>query len=227
MPNYDITIISDTVCPHCYLGRARLERTISLFRKTVPGASASTFTIRWHAYQLKKDAPEGEKHSISMQDAVVHRFGPGRFAAKQARMAQLGESEGFNFTFAGRIGNTRDSHRVVQLGRAKGGHDMEDRVMKEVMRMFFEEGGDITSWADLVAAAYKAGIPPSETRQWLEAGMGGDEVDKEVSAAENMGVHGVPKFVINGKFEVDGADDVTAFFEQLLQAKENETCSTV
>ncbi|KAK5995538.1 hypothetical protein PT974_03947 [Cladobotryum mycophilum] len=199
MTSYDITIISDTVCPFCYLGRARLNRSIQLYKKTVPGGSSSTFNIRWHAYQLDRNASSTPVH---VRDVAAQRFGQDRLPAKVERMAQLGASEGFNFTFDGKIGNSRDSHRVSHLGRDKGGADMEDR--------------------DLATAAERAGIPREETLEWLEEGKGGEEVDREVDEAVKMGVHGVPKFIIDGKYEVEGADDVTSFFEQMLKAKEDK-----
>ena len=128
--------------------------------------------------------------------------------------------EGIDFTLEGKIGATRDSHRLAQLGKSKG-WEVEDRLVLEIMRMFFEEGGDITSWDDLVRAAQRAGIDAAEARAWLEQGKGGPEVDREIAQADAMGVHGVPKFIINGKYEVDGAEDMYDFLEQLNKAKED------
>lgn len=216
MSTLDIVIISDTVCPFCYLGRARLDRALGLLRKTVPGGSSTAVTIRWHAYMLDRHPPTA---SVPVQDVAAARFGADRLPAKQERMAQLGAQDGFDFSFAGRIGDTRDSHRVVQLGMRKG-LEVADKVMGEVMAMFFERGGDITSWEDLTAAAERAGVDKEEAMRWLEEGEGGDEVDREVAEAEKMGVKGVPKFIINGRYEVDGAEDVSGFLEQLVRAKE-------
>ncbi|KAL6697755.1 DSBA-like thioredoxin domain-containing protein [Trichoderma pleuroticola] len=218
MANYDIKIISDTVCPFCYLARARIDRAITLFKKTVPNASSATFAIRWHAFQLDKSIPHGQ--STSVQDMAVQRFGADRLAAKRARMAQLGDQEGFGFTFAGRIGNTRDSHRLAHLGRALGGWELEDKVQTEMMSMFFELGGDITSFDDLSGAAERAGIERDVARRWLEDGSGGEDVDREVEEMERLGMKGVPKILIDEEFVVEGADDVTAIFEQLHKAKE-------
>ncbi|KAL7797320.1 thioredoxin-like protein [Trichoderma ceciliae] len=173
-----------------------------------------------HAFQLDKAIPQGQ--STSVRDIAVQRFGAGRLAAKRARMAQMGEQEGFGFTFGGRIGNTRDSHRTAHLGRKLGGWELEDRVQVEVMKMFFEEDGDITSHDDLSAAAEKAGIERDVARRWLEDGSGGEDVDREVEEMEKLGIRGVPKILIDGKFVVEGADDVTAIFEQLYKAREDK-----
>ncbi|OAQ66189.1 DSBA oxidoreductase [Pochonia chlamydosporia 170] len=216
MTTFNITIISDTVCPFCYLGRARLSRAIALYRKTVPQGSSSTFNITWHAYRLDLNPPTS---SILVTDVAAKKFGADRLVAKRERMKQLGAQEGFNFTFNGRIGNTRDSHRVIQLGRTKGA-EVEDRVAMAVMGMFFEEDGDITSWDDLGRAAERAGIAAWETRAWLEGEGGGEVVDREVEEAYARGFKGVPTFVINEKYVVDGAADVSDFLEQFVLARD-------
>ena len=216
MTHITITIISDTACPHCYLGRARLERAISLYKKTVPGGSASTFSFHWHAYQLDRGA---SAESVLVTEVAAQRYGADRLTSKRERMAQMGATAGFNFTFGGRIGNTRDSHRVIQLARTKGA-DVEDQVAMAVMRVFFEEDGDITAWDDLARAAEECGIPSEETMSWLQDGKGGEVVDKEVEYAYQRGYRGVPTYIINDEYVVDGAADVSDFLEQLVMAKE-------
>lgn len=134
----------------------------------------------------------------------------------------MGDQEGFGFTFNGKIGNTRDSHRLSHLGRELGGYELEDKVQMAMMKMFFEEGGDITSYEDLVAAAEKVGIERDVARKWLEDGSGGEDVDREVEEMEKLGMKGVPKILVDGKFAIEGADDVTAMFEQLYKAKEEK-----
>lgn len=213
----DIKIISDNVCPFCYIGRKRLDHALALFRKTVPGASALDVRIHWHAFLLDRNPPA---ESVSYRGVAEKRFGADRMPEKLEKLKQRGAMEGINFTLEGRIGATRDSHRLAQLGKSKG-WEVEDKLVLEIMRMFFEEAGDITSWDDLVRAAQRAGIDAGEARAWLEEGNGGDEVDREIAEAEAMTIHGVPKFVINEKHEVDGAEDMYDFLEQLNKAKED------
>ncbi|EFY92489.1 DSBA oxidoreductase [Metarhizium acridum CQMa 102] len=222
MTIFNITIISDTVCPFCYLGRARLSRVITLYRKTVPGGSSSTFNIRWHACRLDDNPPA---KSVLVTDVAAKKFGADRLVAKREWMSQLGAQEGFTFTFGGRIGNTRDSHRVIQLGRTKGA-EVEDRGAMVVMKMLFEEGGDITSWYDLAGAAETAGIEAAETKAWLEGG-GGEQVDSEVEQAHARGYRGVPTFIIDDRYEVDGAADVSDFLEQFVLARDEESAASI
>ncbi|KID99656.1 DSBA oxidoreductase, partial [Metarhizium majus ARSEF 297] len=165
-----ITIISDTVCPSATSAVPVSPAPSRSTEKTVPGGSSSTFKIRWHTCRLDVN-PSAE--SVLVTDAVAKKFDANRLVAKRERMSQLGAQEGFTFTFTGRIGNTRDSHRVIQLGRTKGA-EVEDRAAMAAMEMFFTEGGDFTSWDDLAGGAETAGIEAAETKAWLEGGGGGE-----------------------------------------------------
>lgn len=217
MAKISIVAISDNVCPHCYIGHRRLQRAISLYRKTIPNARNDTITTTWQAYQLDATTPVGVSQPLTAR--ITSRWGEARVPEMKEKLFKQGMKEGMLFNFDNRIGNTRDSHRVVVLAREKG-DDVQNSVVEEIMRMYFEEGGDITSHEDLLKAAVRGGLDEQETREWLESDGGGDEVDREVKEARDMGVVGVPKFIINGKFVVDGAHEVPAFLEQLALAKE-------
>ncbi|KAH0524305.1 hypothetical protein TsFJ059_006834 [Trichoderma semiorbis] len=225
MTNFTIKIISDNVCPFCFLGKARLDRGISAFRNATPKGDTDNFTISWHAFYLD---PHASFKSVPVREHVAQKFGSfSRVDAIHERLAQTGAEEGLNFTFKSLIGNTRDSHRLVQLGRSKG-NEMENKVVNQIMKMFFEEGGDITSMDDLVKAAERGGLDPKEAREWLLSNNGKREVEEEVNEATRMGVTVVPTFIINDKYRVQGAQSVDEFVKQFTRAKaaEGETEST-
>lgn len=205
-----------TSIPQCYLGKKRLERAIDVYKKTVPGGSSDTFAITWKPFYLDPTLPPGR--GIPVRERMAQKFGADREAAITQRLAAMGQGEGICFTFSGKMGNTRDAHRLVQLARTKGG-DTQDRLMSAMMRGYFEEGGDITSREELVKAAVEAGIGENEASSWLEDGKGGEEVDKEVEWAYGHGISGVPHFIVNGKYEISGAQDVEAFVGELVRAK--------
>ena len=110
------------------------------------------------------------------------------------RLTALGKDAGIDFSFGGKTGNTRDSHRLVELGKAKGA-DVQTRVVEELFKSYFEEEGDITSNEVLRQAGVRAGLEEVEVKNWLECDRGGDEVDKKVAEAQIRGVSGVPNFV--------------------------------
>ncbi|KAK2034319.1 DSBA-like thioredoxin domain-containing protein [Colletotrichum zoysiae] len=216
MTNININIISDPVCPFCYLGKARLNRAIDLYKKTYPAGKDDTFNVTWSAYYLDPTAPP---KGVPVNERMAERFGAERLHMMHERMKQMGAAEGVNFTFEGKVGHTRDAHRTIQLAKSKGA-DVQNAVVDSIMKSYFEEGGDITSWDMIVDAAARGGLERDEVRKWLEEGKGGQEVDKQVEDAYRMGVRGVPHFVINDKYEVGGAQEAGEFLRQIVAAKE-------
>ncbi|KAI0380461.1 DSBA oxidoreductase [Hypomontagnella monticulosa] len=218
MTNINIKIVSDTVCPWCYIGKKRLDKAIDLYRKVYPDGKDDTFTVTWAPFYLDPTSP---KVGIPLTERMIQRFGAERLAAMQQRLTLMGREEGINFGFGGKIGNTRDSHRLIQLGKTKG-NDVENRVVLELFKSYFENDGDITPHDTLIAAAEKAGVDRAEAKDWLETGKGGKEVDEEVEEAYAKDIHGVPHFTIQGKYDVGGAQDPSAFLEAFASAKEGK-----
>ena len=137
------------------------------------------------------------------------------------RLESVGKENGIKFNFGGKTGNTRDSHRLIQLARTKGG-DTQTRLVEALFRAYFEEEGDITSHEVLRNAAVEAGLEEQEVREWLESDKGGDEVDREVKEAQIKGISGVPNFTLQGKYEIGGAQDSEAFVRAFEQVKKLE-----
>jgi predicted DsbA family dithiol-disulfide isomerase len=199
----------------CYIGKKRLEKAIGLYQQTVPGGADDTFTVTWHPFYLDPSLP---KVGVDYKEYINAKFGPERAAVMHSRLLAIGEAEGINFAGRGRIGNTRDAHRLIQLAKTKS-NATENNVVAELFRSHIEEGGDITSQSNLIAVGEKAGLDRSETKKWLEEGKGGDEVDREVEDAYRRGVSGVPNFTINGRYELSGAQDPKTFVQQFIRAK--------
>lgn len=155
---------------------------------------------------------------------MAQKFGADRLEALTRRLALMGQGEGICFSFQGKMGNTRDAHRLVQLARARdeggAGGSVQERLMAALMRGYFEEGADITSHEMLLGAASEAGLDREEAKSWLEEGKGGEEVDREVEEAYAKGIRGVPHFIINDKYEIGGAQDVEAFLGEFVKVKE-------
>lgn len=137
------------------------------------------------------------------------------------QLGALGKQEGINFAFGGNTGNTRDSHRLVQLGKTKG-PEVQTRVIEELFAAYFENERDITTQEVLIESGVKAGLDEKEVREWLESGKGGPEVDKEVQDAYQKGISGVPNFEINERFEIGGAQEPAAFVQLFERLKRQE-----
>jgi predicted DsbA family dithiol-disulfide isomerase len=186
--------------------------------------SKDTFTTSWFPFYLNPDSP---KKSIDKQEYYHKRFGPERTAMMQSRLGAIGKSVGINFKFGGKTGNTRDAHRLVQLGKTQK-PEKQTRVIGELFAAYFENEKDITSHDVLQQAGVDAGLDASEVRAWLESDKGGPEVDREVQQAKSKFISGVPFFTINGKYHLEGAEDPSAFLEifETINSTENTGAAT-
>lgn len=186
-----------------------------MYKKDVPGGANDTFNITWHPFYLDPSLP---KVGIDRSVHLAKKFGPERMAMATTHLKTLGEAEGIKFSLQGKIGNTRDAHRLVQFAKTKSS-ESENRLISTLFKSHFEEDADITSQDVLVAVGEKAGLDRSEVKDWLEQGKGGQEVDREVDEAYGKGIHGVPNFTINGRYQVEGAQDAQKFLEVFARAK--------
>ncbi|KAI1869724.1 uncharacterized protein JN550_005705 [Neoarthrinium moseri] len=222
MTHFKIKVISDPVCPFCYLGKKRLDKGIELYKKVYPGGKDDTFSVSWSAFYLDPEAP---KTGIPLTQRMEQRFGKDRLPMMREALRKQGLQDGIKFCTDSKIGNTRNAHRLIQLAKAKG-NETENKVVMELFKSYFEENGDITSFDMLADAAAKAGVDRGEAKTWLESDKGGKEVDGEVAEAYAKGIHGVPNFTIQGAYEVDGAQDPKDFFDVLVAAKEGKSSAS-
>jgi predicted DsbA family dithiol-disulfide isomerase len=188
-----------------------------LYKERHPDSN-DTFSTTWYPFYLDPDAP---KESVEKSERYAAKFGAERTRMIFDRLTQAGKEEGINFRFGGRTGNTRDSHRLVQLGKTKS-PQVQTRVIEELFAAYFEQEKDITKQDVLVQAGVNAGLDESEAKEWLECGKGGPEVDKEVQDAYEQGISGVPNFTINDRIEVGGAQEPAAFVQLFERLKRQE-----
>lgn len=201
-----IGTVSDTVCPWCYVGKKRLEKGIEQYKKEHP-ESNDTFSTTWAPFYLDPTAPkEGEEK----QERYARRFGAQRSQMMFQRLAMVGDSVGINFKFGGRTGNTRDSHRLIQLAKTKS-PEMQTKVVEKLFEAYFEKEQDITNHDVLLQAAVDSGLDQAEAKDWLETDKGGPQVDKEVDQAQMKYIGGVPHFTIGERFEIEGAEEPAQF----------------
>jgi len=219
MTVFNIAITSDTVCPWCYIGKNKLERGIAAYKAAHP-SSSDTFTTTWLPYYLNPNAP---KQGRDKQAVYEEKFGAQRTKMMQERLSAQGEAVGIHFKYGGKTGSTRDSHRLIQLAKSKGA-ETQTRLIEQLFEAYFENEQDITSHQVLQKAAVKAGLDEGQVKEWLSSESGGRQVDEEVVVAQRNLVTGVPNFVINDKYEIQGAQDPAGFktvFEKIKEQDEN------
>jgi predicted DsbA family dithiol-disulfide isomerase len=228
---FDIKIISDTVCPWCYVGKRRIDAGIAAYRAANPSRTDDTFSISWHPFYLDPGAPVAGEDKAARYE---RRFGAAKFAAIRENLAAAGCDAGIAFSFGGRTGHTRDSHRLIRFAgqQQQQGDDseaMQNRVVAELFARYFEREADITDRAVLRAAAEAAGLDGDEVARYLASDEGVDEVEDEVLRAQQLGVNGVPNIRINGLFEAPGAVDADIFrqiFEKIAEVSEGQAGGT-
>ncbi|KAG4443831.1 hypothetical protein IFR05_000731 [Cadophora sp. M221] len=217
MTQFDISVVSDSVCPWCYVGKKKLDAAITAYKQLHPDSN-DTFSTTWMPFYLNPGAPK-----LGVDKVAYYRtkFGEERTAMMFERLAQIGNDTGINFKFGGKTGNTRDSHRLIQLGKSKS-PETQTKVVEQLFAAYFENEGDITSHEVLLNAAVKAGLDKKEAKDWLKTDKGGKAVDEEVEQARLNQITGVPNFTIQGKYEVGGAQDSGVFLRLFEKIKATE-----
>ncbi|KAF3394240.1 hypothetical protein F1880_005533 [Penicillium rolfsii] len=233
MTNFKIQIISDTICPWCYVGYRRLSRAITAHKANNP---TDTFTLTWKTFYLNPGLPDFP--GTNKAEMYSSKFGAERMVAIFSRLSSVGEGEGIKFAFGGNTGNTRESHRLLwyagQLEASKSSPSAADasssalvgglqtRVAEKLFRAYFEDEKNITDPRVLLEAGVEAGLDREAVKKFLDSEEGGAEVDAEAKAASRRLVTGVPYFSIQGKYSVEGADEPETFLEVFEQVKEDE-----
>jgi predicted DsbA family dithiol-disulfide isomerase len=202
-----IDVVSDVVCPWCFVGKRRLEAAL----KQEGGA-----LVRWRPYQLDATIPaEGLDRKAYMSAKFRDE---GKIDEIHARLTALGAEAGIAFDFANikRSPNTLDAHRLIRFADEAG---VADAVVERLFSDYFERGRDIGDREVLVAAGSDCGLDAEALRARLESGEGAADVQKEIEAAQKLGVSGVPFFIFASKFAVSGAQSAQVFAEALTEAR--------
>lgn len=209
-----VDIWSDVVCPWCYLGKRRFEAALERFEHR------DEVSVRWHSFELDPDAPRSTDEPSAQRLARKYGISVEEAEAKHAQMTELGAAEGLEFRYdLSRSGNTFDAHRLIQLA---GEHDLQDAVKERLLRAYFTEGEPIGDPERLVALAAEAGLDADEARAVLEGDAYAEAVREDEQIARQIGIHGVPFFVIGRRFGVSGAQPAEVLLGALEQAW-NET----
>ena len=204
-----VDVISDVICPWCYIGKRRLEKAVAAFGR-------EQVRVRWHPFQLNPRLPKG---GMNRQEYRTAKFGSWeRSLALDAQVAEAGRGDGIPFAFDRimRTPNTLDAHRLIGLADTEG---VQDAVVEAVFRAYFTEGRDISRAAVLLDVVAEAGLD----RNRAEAVLNSDEGLAAIRAAEEeaprAGVQGVPYFLINGTLALSGAREPSAFLDAFEQAE--------
>jgi predicted DsbA family dithiol-disulfide isomerase len=203
-----IDVVSDVVCPWCFIGKRRLEQALAL-KPDIP------VEVHWHPYYLNDWIPlEG----ISRNEYLTTKFGsPERYKDIAQRVAQAAATEGLTYAIdkINRQPNTRDAHRLIRWADSLG---FAAEMKQKLMDLYFTDGADLSDREVLVQAAVSVGFNEDNVREALASDMDIAEVAEQVESAKEAGIQGVPCFVFGGKFAVSGAQPPEYLAEAIERA---------
>ena len=205
-----IDVVSDIVCPWCFIGKHRLEKAIAL-NPDIP------VEVHWRPYFLNDWIP---REGISREQYLTTKFGSSeRYKGIAQRVSAAAAAEGLTYAMdkISRQPNTLDAHRLIrwadEIGKAA---EMKQRLMD----LYFTEGADLTNHTVLAQAAADIGLDAEATRKALASDKDVAEIEREALSAKEAGIDGVPCFIFGGKFAISGAqapEDLAEAIERMAQ----------
>jgi predicted DsbA family dithiol-disulfide isomerase len=211
-----IDMISDVVCPWCFIGKRRLEKAIAL-KPAIP------VELHFRPYFLNPWIP---REGISREKYLTTKFGsPERYRGIAQRVAEAAAAEGLTYEIDGikRQPNTLDCHRLI-LWAGQAGHAAP--MKQRLMDLYFTEGGDLTDPDVLVGAAADSGLDADLVRQRLATDEDVARVEREANSAKEAGIDGVPCFILGGLLAVQGAQ-APDYLAQTIERAANEYAKRV
>lgn len=203
-----LDVISDTICPWCYIGKRRLEKALA----QRPDVSIA---IRWRPYQLDATIPDG---GIDRREYLENKFGgPEKADEIYSRIRAAGAEENIPFAFEDikRTPNTINSHRLIRWAATA---DCQDAVVERLFQTYFLEGGDIEGRESLIAIAGETGMDADLVAELLSGDADVELVQREIVSAQKIGVTGVPCFIFANSFGVMGAQSPEVLADSIDKA---------
>jgi predicted DsbA family dithiol-disulfide isomerase len=208
-----IDLFSDPICPWCFIGKRRLEAALS----TRPEIEVD---INWHSFQLNPMMPHD---GMERGEYLALKFGnPDNARRLYDNIASVGEQAGIQFEFE-RIEitpNTIAAHRLIRFADRFGA---QDKIVEQLFNAYFLDGRNIGDIDTLIALNAEAGLNSDEAAVFLESDEDMDAVKSEDMQARQLGIQGVPFYILDQQYAISGAQEPEAFYPlfDLLLAKKN------
>jgi predicted DsbA family dithiol-disulfide isomerase len=205
-----IDVISDAICPWCYIGKRQLERALPLLER-----EGLRFSVMWHPYQLNPDMPAEGVDRKTYREA---KFGGAERAREiDQRITATAAAVGLEFHLEKltRTPNTVNAHRLIRFAAQNG---VQDAVVEALFKAYFCEGADIGDAELLAAIGGNGGLDPDAVWKMLAGDEGRREVLAGDQMARNAGIQGVPSFALNGHVLFSGAQPAEQMAKAFHQA---------
>lgn len=197
-----IDIVSDAICPWCYIGKRRFEKALA---QLPPGE----ISIGWRPFQLNPDMP---REGMDRAEYLRLKFGDRGGGKTYDTVIEAGRGEGIAFDFPAikRTPNTLEAHRLIRYADRDG---KQDAVVEALFQAYFTQGMNIGDPATLVAIAAAAGLDGAAVAAYLASDEDRETIQAEDAFARQIGIQGVPCFIIERKYAISGAQPPEAFIE--------------
>lgn len=212
MAKLRIDIWSDIACPWCYVGKRRLEQALARF------PHRAEVDIVWRAFELDPSAPRVRDPEQSYAERLARKYGttPPQAQAMIDRMVDTAAGDGLTMRFDHiRPGNTFDAHRLLHLAHLRG---LQDALKERLFRAYLTEGQAIGEPGVLAPLAIEVGLPADEVTELLAGDLHAADVRKDEALARELGISGVPFFVLAGRLGVSGAQPADVLLGALERA---------
>ena len=216
MPNNQpvrIDVVSDVVCPWCFIGKHRLEKALAL----KPDIAVE---VHWRPFFLNDWIP---REGISREQYLTTKFGsPERYQGIAQRVTAAAAAEGLVYAAekVKRQPNTLDCHRLIRWAEGIG---KAAEMKQKLMDLYFTQGADLTDRETLVKAAADIGLDANTVRAQLASDQDVAQIEQDAQSAKQAGIEGVPCFIFGGKFAISGAqapEDLAEAIERMAQSGE-------
>lgn len=213
-----IGVVSDVVCPWCYIGKRRLEKAMNIL------ANRFDFDIEFFPFELDPHLPE---EGIDYREYFHRKFGgEARFSSMTDHVKSVATSEGLPFVpeLQRRVPNTRNAHRIIMLAREEG---RQTAVVDALFSAYFAEGRDLTDIDTLLTIASDAGMDDEKVSLLLHSNTGKLEIEMAEKELQDLGINSVPLFIINNRTALAGAQSVETFVGFLETAGSGDSVNRV
>lgn len=210
----EIEVWSDYVCPFCYIGKRTLEQALKR------SGYESQAEISFKAYELDPHAPVDSNRLA--YEHLAEKMGQSIEQAKQMSTGVAEQAKAFNLQYDVENmphANTFSAHRLVKWAATQGS---EHQLTELLMHHYFEQAQNISNAETLLSIVEKAGLDREQAASVLDSDQFTSEVERDIQEAGQIGVQGVPFFVVNRKYAISGAQPLEAFIEALEQIGEEE-----
>ena len=202
---FTIDVIADVICPWCFLGKRRLDVALAAMDKDV--------FIRWRPYLLDPTIPP---QGLDRQQYMLDKFGAERLQTIHDPLIEAGQEIGvpYNFDLITRTPNTLDAHRLIRWAHTV---ERQTELVERLFMAYWSEGKDVGNRDVLAQCAGEAGINAEQIREFLDTEQDVAETHAEIEHATNIGVTGVPTFILAQSYALVGAQSPEVLADAILR----------